>query len=273
MAAKTNNGKSAAGLSNGERPVASAPTDNSGKMYHIGLGKDDVGDIALLPGDPDRVPKIAGFFDSSEELNMHREYCSCGGYIGKRYVVAISTGIGAPSAAIAIEELARLGVTTMIRIGTCGSISRDADVGSLIVADSAVRLEGTSAQYIMREYPAAATPEVTIALKESALKLKRNVTVGATASSDSFYVGQGRSGFRGYVPSGSATLIKTLQDANVKCFEMEASALFTLGRIYGIKTGAVFAVIANRVTNGFRMGAGIEDAIKVAVDAIRSRVL
>jgi uridine phosphorylase len=252
-----------------ERFVAEEPKDDSGRMYHIGLGKNDVGDIALLPGDPGRVPKIAEFFDSAKPLNMHREYSSYGGYIGKRYVVAVSTGIGAPSTAIAIEELARLGVRTMIRIGTCGSITEQADVGSLIVADSAVRLDGTTSHYIMNEYPAAATPEVTIALKESAIKLKRKLTIGTTASSDSFYVGQGRPGFQGYMPEQSAFLIKTLHDANVKCFEMEASALFTLGRIYGIRTGAIFAVIANRVTNKFKVDAGVEDAIKTVINAIK----
>lgn len=252
-----------------ERSVAAQPTDDTGKMYHIGLGKSDVGNIALMPGDPGRVPRIAEFFDRSRELNVHREYASYGGYLGKRYVVAISTGIGAPSTAIAMEELARLGVSTMIRIGTCGSITKEADVGSLIVADSAVRLDGTTPHYIMKEYPAAATPEVTIALKESALRLGKKVTVGTTASSDSFYVGQGRSGYRGYMPDTSASLIKTLQEADVKCFEMEASALFTLGRIYRIKTGAVFAVIANRVTNKFKVNAGVDDAIETVINAIR----
>ena len=249
--------------------VAEEPKDASGKMYHIGLGKSEVGTIALLPGDPGRVPRIAEFFDRGKELNTHREYCSYGGYVGRRYVVAISTGIGAPSTAIVIEELARLGVKTMIRIGTCGSISREADVGSLIVADSAVRLDGTTPHYIMKEYPAAATPEVTIALKESAMELNNKVTVGTTASSDSFYVGQGRSGYNSYMPENSASLVKTLQDSNVKCFEMEASALFTLGRIYGIRTGAIFAVIANRITKRFVVDAGVNDAIKTVIMAIK----
>ncbi len=251
------------------RSVAAAPIDDSGKVYHLGLGKGDVGDIALMPGDPGRVPRIAEFFDRSKELNAHREYCSYAGYVGKKRIIAISTGIGAPSTAIAIEELARLGVKTMIRIGTCGSITKDAGVGSLIVADSAVRLDGTTPHYIMKEYPAAGTPEITIALKESAIALKKDVTVGTTASSDSFYVGQGRSGFNGYAPSNSLTLIKTLQDAKVKCFEMEASTLFTLGRIYDIRTGAIFAVIANRVTNEFMVNAGVDDAINATINAIR----
>lgn len=251
---------------------AEEPRGKTGMMYHIGLRKSDVKKdaIALLPGDTDRVARISKFFDGRRELNSHREYHSYGGYLGKRYVIAMSTGIGAPAMAIAIEELARLGVKTMIRIGTCGSISKDMDIGNLVIADSAVRLDGTTPHYVMDGYPAAATPEVTIALKDAAHKLKKHFVVGTTASSDSFYVGQSRKGYGGYLPEHSATLMRKLASANVKCFEMEASALFTVGRIYGIKTGALFAVVANRTNGRFEADAGVEDAIETVVKAIKS---
>lgn len=256
----------------GGKRVAEEPKYESGKLYHISLDRKDVGGIALLPGDPDRVQRIAERFSNAKQLASHREYQSYGGYVGNRYVVAMSTGIGGPSAAIAIEELARLGVKTMIRIGTCGSITSKADVGSLVIADAAVRLDGTTDQYVMKGYPAAASYDITNALVEAARSLKKKFVVGATASSDSFYVGQGRKGFNGYYPDGAASLIRSLQSTNVACFEMEASTLFTLGRIYGIRTGAIFAVIANRTTGGFRVDAGVDDAIDTAVLAIRTGI-
>jgi len=249
--------------------LALEPRDSRGKFYHIGLRKDQVGRIALLPGDPGRVPRIAKHFKDSRRIASHREYTTYGGYLGKEYVIATSTGIGSPAAAIAIEELARLGVKVMIRVGTCGALHPRAKVGSLIIADASVRLEGTSKEYVMDGYPAAATPEVVLALKEAAVALKKKAMTGIAASTDSFYVGQGRPGYGNYFPSRSKNLISDLRSSNVLCFEMESSILFTLGRVFGIKTGALFAVIANRSTNKFRIGAGIEDAIEVAIEGVR----
>ncbi|MDV3278600.1 MAG: nucleoside phosphorylase [Nitrososphaerales archaeon] len=248
--------------------MALEPRDEGGRLYHIGLKKADVGRIAFLPGDPDRVPKIAEHFSDAKPIASHREYTTWGGRVGRDRVIAMSTGIGGPAAAIAIEELARLGVEVMIRVGTCGAISPAAKVGSTIIADAAVRMDGTSNQYVTPGYPAAASPEVVMALKDSANALGKRHLVGITASTDSFYVGQGRKGYRGYFPSDKDSLMKDLQAARVLCFEMEASTLFTLGRIFGLKTGAVFAVVANRATNDFRVGAGVADAIEVAVGSV-----
>jgi uridine phosphorylase len=249
--------------------LAVKPKDESGRLYHITLKRKDVGRIALLPGDPGRVPRIAKYFKETRLLASHREFTSYGGYVGNEYVVAMSTGIGGPAAAIAIEELARLGVKVMIRVGTCGGLIRAAKVGSLIIADAAVRLDGVTREYVMEGYPAAATPEVVMALKESARALKKTALVGIAASTDSFYVGQGRPGFRGYFPSSARALISDLQAANVVAFEMESSTLFTLGRIFGLKTGALFGVVGNRVTNDFRVDAGVEDAIQTSIEAVK----
>lgn len=248
--------------------LAVEPRSDSGRLYHIDLKKDEVGRIALLPGDPGRVPQIAKHFRDPTPLRAHREYVSYGGYLGKEYVVALSTGIGGPSAAIAVEELARLGVKVMIRVGTCGAIQAGAKVGTLVIADASVSLDGASEEYAMDGYPAAATPEVVMALRDAAASLKKKALVGLAASTDSFYVGQGREGYGGYLPSRSGALLRDLQQARVLCFEMESSTIFTLGRIYGLKTGALFAVVGNRVTNTFKMGAGIEDAIATAVRAV-----
>ena len=249
--------------------MALAPKSKSGRLYHIDLKRDEVGRVALLPGDPGRVEQIARHFRDGRLLRTHREYVSFGGYIGKEYVVAMSTGIGGPSTSIAVEELARLGVKVMIRVGTCGAIRAETRVGSLIIADASVRLEGASRDYVMEGYPAAATPEVVLALRDAAARMKKRAMVGLAASTDTFYVGQGREGFGGYFPSRSGSLMRDLQQARVLCFEMESATLFTLGRLFGIKTGALFAVVGNRVTNDFRMDAGVEDSIATAVEAVR----
>jgi len=249
--------------------LALEPRNSSGRLYHISLKREEVGRIALLPGDPDRVPRIAKYFSKAKLIASHREYTTYGGYVGKEYVVAMSTAIGAPSAAIAVEELSRLGVKVMIRVGTCGAIHPAAKVGSVIIADAAVRLEGTSREYVMEGYPAAAAPEVVMALKEGAASLGKKSMTGVACSTDSFYVGQARRGYGGYFPSRSKTLISDLRAAKVLCFEMESSILFTLGRLFGLKTAALFGVVANRVTNEFGVDAGVEDAIAVAIEGIR----
>lgn len=248
--------------------MALEPKNETGRLYHVNLRREDVGRVAFLPGDPDRVPTIAKHFKRAKLVTSHREYTTWGGYIDGERVMAMSTGMGGPAAAIAIEELARLGVEVMIRIGTCGGIRPEAKLGSVVIADAAVRLDGTTLQYVTAGYPAAATPEVVMSLKDSAETLRKKPLVGITASTDSFYVGQGRKGFNDYFPSHVTSLVRDMQDARVVCFEMEASTLFTLGRIFGLKTGAVFAVVANRVSNDFKVGAGVEDAISVAVGSV-----
>jgi uridine phosphorylase len=249
--------------------MAQEPKDDSGKPYHVRLSRKDVGRVAFLPGDPGRVPKIAERLQGARELTSHREYTAYGGHAGGEKVVVVSTGIGGPAAAIAIEELARLGVQVMIRVGTCGAITPDVKVGSVIIADAAVRMDGTSAQYVHPGYPAAATPGVVMALVEAARATGKKPSVGITASTDSFYVGQGRKSFGGFLPADKAHVVEEMRAAKVLCFEMEAATLFTLGRIFGIKTGAVFAVVANRATDDFRLEAGVDSAIDVAVASVK----
>ena len=250
--------------------MAEEPRDGSGRPYHIRLAKRDVGRVALLPGDPGRVPRIAAELEGSRRLSGNREFLAYGGRLGGEKVVVMSTGIGGPSTAIAVEELARLGVKVMIRVGTCGSIVPRVSVGSVVIADSAVRMEGTSMQYVGAGYPAAATPGVVIALRDSARASGRKHSVGITASTDSFYAGQGRASFGGYFPSEKKELVAELRAANVLCFEMEAATIFVLGRLFGLSTGAVFGVVANRATNRFKPGAGVDAAIDVALGAVRN---
>jgi uridine phosphorylase len=248
--------------------MALEPKDDSGRPYHVRIAKKDVGRIAFLPGDPGRVPLIAKRFTDAMDLGSHREYRAYGGRIGGEKVVAVSTGIGGPAAAIAVEELARLGVGVMIRVGTCGAIAPGIKPGSVIIADAAVRMDGTSGQYVHPGYPAAATPGVVMALAESAAKLGKRSSVGLTASTDSFYVGQGRKAFGGFMPPEKEKVVEEMRAAKVLCFEMEAATLFTLGRIFGLKTGAVFAVVANRASDEFELEAGVDAAIDVATSSV-----
>jgi len=249
--------------------LAEEPKDGYGRPYHIRIDRKDVGRIAFLPGDPGRVPRIAKRFRDAKDLGSHREYRAFGGRIGDEKVLAVSTGIGGPAAAIAIEELARLGVKVMIRVGTCGAIVPEIKTGSVIIADAAVRMDGASAQYVPLGYPAAASPDLVMALAEEAKASKKRYAVGLTASTDAFYAGQGRKSYGGYLPPSRAGIVDEMRAARVMCFEMESATLFTLGRLFGLKAAAVFAVVANRTTNDFKPEAGVDDAIDTAVGAVR----
>jgi len=248
---------------------ASRPETEEGLQYHLQVKPGDVSRYVLLPGDPGRVEKIASFWERSWKVASHREFTTYSGYYKGVFISATSTGIGAPSTAIAIEELARVGSDTFIRVGTTGALHRDIKVGDVIISTAAVRLEGTSKQYVIPEYPAVASLEVTLALIFAAELNNVRYHVGLTASSDSFYVGQERPGFRNYLPPFQKGLIEFLKSVRVLNFEMEASLIFTLANIYGLRAGAICAAIANRETEEFVVDAGVEDAIKVANEAVR----
>ncbi len=240
-----------------------------GKVYHLRVGPGDVAPYVLLPGDPDRVPRISKYWDEVREVARHREYVTHTGKYKGAPISATSTGIGCPAAAIAIEELLRVGAHTFIRVGTTGAIQREVKVGDLVISVGAVRLDGTSKQYVMPEYPAVAHFEVVLALIQAAEELGVRYHVGVTATTDSFYTGQGRPGYGGYMLSWMKNIIPDLQAARVLNFEMEAATIFTLANIYGARAGAVCAVLANRVTDEFVVDAGVEDCIRVANEAVK----
>jgi uridine phosphorylase len=221
-------------------------------QYHVGVGPDDVADAVLLPGDPDRVEKVTALWDEAEEVARHREYRTATGRYDGAPLSVTSTGIGSPSTAIAVEELARVGVETFVRVGSCGAIQPEMAVGDLVITSAAVRQEGTSEEYVREDYPAAAHDEVVSALVAAAERLGHDYHVGVTLSTDSFYAGQGRPGVGGFRAAGSDSLIEDLRAARVKNVEMEAAALLTLGNLYGLRAGAVCTVYADRVTGEFR---------------------
>ncbi|WP_096388925.1 nucleoside phosphorylase [Halopenitus persicus] len=225
---------------------------NDETQYHLEVGPEDVADAVLLPGDPDRIETITDRWTDPVEVARHREYRTVTGRYDDVPISVCSTGIGSPSAAIAVEELARVGVETFIRVGSCGGIQPDVDVGDLVITSGAVRQEGTSEEYVRSDYPAAASHEVIAALVAAAERLGHEYHVGVTMSADSFYAGQGRPGFEGFEAAGSADLIDELREANVLNVEMEASAILTLANVYGLRAGAVCSVYADRTTGEFR---------------------
>lgn len=239
-----------------------------GEFYHVRVKPGEIAEYVLLPGDPERVLKIAEYWDEGKEISFHREFRVWTGVVSDKPVSACSTGIGAPSTAIAIEELARAGARTFIRVGSTGAIREGIDLGELIISAGAVRLEGTSRQYVIDGYPAFSDYEVMLALIEAAESLGLRYYVGVTATTDSFYTGQGRKGFREYSWSYSKDIIHDLRSMNVLNFDMETSIIYTLASIYGLRAGSVCAVFANRVEDKFGV-LGEEDAIKTAIEAVK----
>ena len=239
------------------------------RQYHIACAPGEVARYVLIPGDPERVPKIAGLWDRAKKVAYHREYQTYTGKVGGVPISSTSTGIGCPSLAIGVEELAAIGADTFIRVGSSGSIQRDVKVGDVVISSAAVRLDGTSKQYVRAEYPAAANYEVLIALIRAAEKLGCRYHVGVTATTDSFYLGQGRPGLKGYKQSFARDIVKDLQSAKVMNLEMETAALFTIADVYGLRAGSVCAVFANRVTGEFETGAGEMVSAKIATEAVK----
>jgi uridine phosphorylase len=225
---------------------------NDETQYHLAVGPEDVADTVLLPGDPERIEKITDQWQDSAVVAEHREFRTATGEYEDTPISATSTGIGSPSAAIAVEELARVGVETFMRVGSCGAIQPEMAVGDLVITSGAVRQEGTSHEYVREDYPAAADDRVVAALVAAAERLDYDYHVGVTASTDSFYAGQGRPGFEEFKAAGSEELVAELKAAGVLNFEMEASAILSLANLYGLRAGAVCTVYANRVTGEFR---------------------
>jgi len=238
-------------------------------QYHINCKRGDLAPYLLVPGDPQRISKIAQYWSRAKEVSSHREFKSATGvYKGVR-VSAISSGIGPAAMAIVVNEAANVGVETFMRVGSCGALQKDIACGDLVVSSAAVRLDGTSNNYIMPEYPAVANYEVLLALIEAAETQNVNYHVGLTATSNDFFAGQARHGHEGFQNPERGNLIATLQRANVLNFEMETATLFVLCSVFGLRAGSVCAVYANRVTDEFKPHAGEDNCIKVANEAVK----
>ena len=247
---------------------ADRPTMSGNMQYHIQCRAGDINRYVLLPGDPERADIIAREWDEQKFIASHREYRTYSGTLDGVKLSACSTGIGGPSSSIAIEELAELGADTFIRIGTCGAIREGISCGELIICSGAVRQDGTSDDYIAKSYPALAHHEVIMALIQACERLGITYHVGISCTTASFHCGQARPGFHGYNQSWTEGKIEDLQNAGVMNFEMEAATILTLSGIYGMRAGAVFAVVADRNKNVLEY-TGIDDTIRAANEAVK----
>ena len=219
-------------------------------VYHLDLSRDQLvgARVALLPGDPGRVPAIAAALPgTARELAVHREYRSWLDTGPHGSILVTSTGIGGPSTAIAVEELARLGIDTFIRVGTTGAIQERIHPGDVVISTGAVRLDGASGHYAPPEYPAVAHHEVVTALLAAARAATVPCHTGITASSDTFYPGQERyDTFSGYVPRRFQGSMEEWRRLGVCNYEMEAATLFVVASVFGLRAGAVCGVLVNR---------------------------
>ena len=242
-----------------------------GTQFHIRCNEGDVGRYCFLPGDPGRCEAIASFFDDPVHVGMNREYNIYTGTLLGEKVSVCSTGIGGPSAAIAMEELHNIGVDTFIRVGTCGGIAMDVLPGDVVVATGAVRFEHTSLEYAPLEFPAVPDFGVAAALQTAGRDLDYNIHMGVVQCKDSFY-GQ-------HSPEKSPVSYELLQKweswkrLGVKASEMESAALFVVAAALGVRCGSCFHVVWNQE----REKAGLaqpmtEDttaAIKVGIEAMK----
>lgn len=244
-------------------------------LYHLQMKKGDVGRYVLLPGDPGRCEQIASYLDDPHLVAYNREYKTYTGTLLGEKVSVTSTGIGGPSAAIAVEELVKIGADTFIRVGTCGGMNANVIPGSIVVANSAIRAEGTSREYLPIEFPAVADHQVTCALEAAAKSLNLPCKVGVVQCKDSFY-GQHEPEAQ---PISDDLLRRWSAWIRGGCLasEMESAALFVLGSCRGVRTGTVLLVCANKD----REKLGYSDpsfhdtapAIQTAIEAIRRLIL
>lgn len=218
-------------------------------VFHLGLKKSDLqgATVAIVPGDPNRVEKIARLMDNPVHLASLREFTSWRGELDGKAVIVCSTGIGGPSTSIAVEELAQLGIRTFLRIGTTGAIQENINVGDVLVTTGAVRLDGASQHFAPLEFPAVADFTCTNALYAAATEAGATVHVGITASSDTFYPGQERyDTYIGRVMRHFRGSMKEWQDMGVMNYEMESATLLTMCASQGLRAGMVAGVIVNR---------------------------
>lgn len=253
----------------------------SNRLYHIGFGRDDLNapspTIALLSGDPDRARLIAqNYFQDVHLLSDNRGLNS---YVGSlpngRRILSTTSGMGAPSLSIVVNELVQVGIRQIIRIGTCGSIQPYVPVGSIVISNAALCRQGAANDIAPVEYPAAADPFLTVALVKAAQELKVEHYLGITASVDTFYEGQERT------DSANPNLMRSLQGIteeyrrlNILNYEMECGTLLKMAGVYGFAAACVCGVVAQRtVGEGVileQKDVAVKNAIAVAVRAVEN---
>jgi uridine phosphorylase len=221
-------------------------SSNPELQYHIQMKKGDVGRYILLPGDPGRCEKIAAYFDDPQHIAQNREYNTYTGTLMGEKVSAMSTGIGCPSTAIAIEELIAIGADTFIRVGTSGGMQPEINTGDVAIVTSAIRDEGTTLHYMPVEFPAIADMEIVVALRQAAINLEMPYHVGPTQSKDSFF-GETEPD-RMPVDTRLRQRWKAWVAGGAVCSEMEASTIFVLSSIHRKRAGGVM-LMAGHIEN------------------------
>ncbi len=247
-----------------------------------GLGEGDVAGYAFLPGDPGRVPKISEGWDNLQEVCRVREYVVHTGTVNGVRMTAASTGIGGPSLAILVEEMAKLGTHTFIRLGNSGAIADQVQLGDYVISTGAVRDEGTSRSYVGLEYPAVADYRVVSALVEAARESGERFHTGLTVSVDGFYSRNKVTGpngailpmsFGGYEQSGMNDVCADWKRARVLNVEMESATLFTMANLFGLRAGTI-CTVSDRTPwsepgqDALSLDRNIRGAIKVAIQAV-----
>ncbi len=242
-----------------------------GVQYHIRCKEGDVGRYCFLPGDPGRCEAIAQHFDNPVHVGMNREYNIYTGTLLGEKVSVCSTGIGGPSAAIAMEELTAIGADTFIRVGTCGGIDLNVLPGDVVVATGAIRFEHTSFEYAPSEFPSVPDFDVTLALREASQALGYRTHTGVVQCKDSFY-GQ-------HSPEKSPVSYELLQKweswkrLGVKASEMESAALFVVAAALGVRCGSCFHAVWNQEREKLGMQMPMTEdtsgAIRVGIEAVK----
>lgn len=240
-------------------------------QYHLQIRPGDVGRYVILPGDPKRCAKIAAHFDDAKLIADSREYVTYTGFLDGEKVSVTSTGIGGPSASIAMEELVRCGADTFVRVGTCGGMDLNVKGGDIVIATGAIRMEGTSKEYAPIEFPAVPDFDVMNALVQAARNLNYPYHTGVVQCKDSFY-GQ-------HEPETKPVSYELLNKweawmrLGCKASEMESAAIFTVASYLHVRAGSNFLVMGNQERNARGMDNPIvhdtESAIKVGVEALR----
>ena len=249
-------------------------SEDISRQYHIQVAKGEVGRYVILPGDPKRCVKIAQYLENPVLIADNREFTTYTGTLDGVKVSVTSTGIGGPSASIAMEELYRCGADTFVRIGTCGGMQPDVKSGDIVIATGAVRMEGTSKEYAPIEYPAVPDLTVTNALVKAAGKLNFPCHTGVVQCKDAFYGQHDPMS----MPVGYELMNKW--DAWIKCgclaSEMESAAIFIVGSTLRVRTGTVLLVMANqeRAKQGLPNPVvhDTDAPIRTAIEAIRSLI-
>ena len=241
------------------------------KQYHIGLSEEHSAKYAIIPGDPGRVEKIAAFLEDAHQVGNNREYNSYLGYLDGEKVLVVSTGIGGPSCAICVEELAKIGVDTFVRVGTCGGMQPEVAPGDVVIATGAIRQDGTSREYMPIEFPAVADFHVTSALYQAAQELGYDNHIGVVQAKDSFYGQHSPES----MPTAPELLAKWEAWKRGGCLasEMEGAALFIVSAARKLRSGAVFHCVWNQEVSQSAMPKDRKEdtscAIKTAIKAIR----